>query len=67
MREEDFLAVIEYLLKLAISPTVEVGEVPVKHHARKHGRARYGLERILGLRHSRSDGNHEDTGDYSKK
>jgi glycosyltransferase involved in cell wall biosynthesis len=24
-----------------------VGEVPVKHHARKHGRSRYGLERIL--------------------
>ena len=24
-----------------------VGEVPVKHHPRKHGRSRYGLERIL--------------------
>jgi glycosyltransferase involved in cell wall biosynthesis len=24
-----------------------VGEVPVQHHARKHGRSRYGLERIL--------------------
>ncbi|MBW2455540.1 MAG: glycosyltransferase [Deltaproteobacteria bacterium] len=24
-----------------------VDEVPVKHHARKHGRSRYGLERIL--------------------
>jgi glycosyltransferase involved in cell wall biosynthesis len=24
-----------------------VGEVPVTHHARKHGRSRYGLERIL--------------------
>jgi glycosyltransferase involved in cell wall biosynthesis len=24
-----------------------VGEVPVRHHARKHGRSRYGLERIL--------------------
>jgi glycosyltransferase involved in cell wall biosynthesis len=25
----------------------KVGEVPVNHHARKHGRSRYGLERIL--------------------
>lgn len=25
----------------------KVGEVPVTHHARKHGRSRYGLERIL--------------------
>jgi glycosyltransferase involved in cell wall biosynthesis len=24
-----------------------IGEVPVKHHARKYGRSRYGLERIL--------------------
>jgi len=24
-----------------------IAEVPVKHHARKHGRSRYGLERIL--------------------
>ncbi|MBI4705797.1 MAG: glycosyltransferase family 2 protein [Deltaproteobacteria bacterium] len=32
---------------LAYSQGFRVGEVPVKHHARRHGRSRYGLERIL--------------------
>jgi glycosyltransferase involved in cell wall biosynthesis len=36
-----------FIPALAAGEGFQVGEVPVKHHARRYGQSRYGLERIL--------------------